>query len=98
MASRKKANTKRVKMRRRRAAPLGYKIEAGVAKPAHSVVIGKTPERLTLERLRVGQSFALADRSKRKRVRDICYRLKKSTGKVFSLISTEKETRIWRDK
>lgn len=97
MAARKKTKTKPAK-KSASSASTGYKIEAGIAKPKHVVTGGKTTERLTLEKLKVGQSFALADRSMRKRLRDICYRLKQSTGKVFSVISTEKETRVWRDK
>lgn len=97
MATRKKSKTKPA-TKPKTLASAGYKIEAGIAKPKHVVVGGKTTERLTLEKLKVGQSFALADRTRRKRLRDICYRLKQSTGKEFSVISTDVETRVWRDK
>ena len=97
MATRKKSKTKPA-TKPKTLASAGYKIEAGIAKPKYIVVGGKTNERLTLEKLKIGQSFALSDRSKRKRLRDICYRLKQSTGKVFSVISTDVETRVWRDK
>lgn len=97
MASRKKTKINPAKKTAERAAS-GYKIESGIEKPKGVAVAGKTPERLTLEKLKVGQSFAIADRKKRKRLIDICYRLKQSTGKIFSVISTDKETRVWRDK
>jgi hypothetical protein len=84
---------------RRRASALtttGYKIERGIAKPA--VMSGsKTAERLTLEKMKVGQSFAFTDKAIVKRVKDICYRLKQERGRRFSVCKMEIGWRAFRD-
>jgi hypothetical protein len=76
--------------------PQGYKIEKGVAKP--TVISGaKTPERMTLEKMKVGQSFAFTDQGIVKRVKDICYRLKQETGRRFSVCKMDGGWRAFRD-
>lgn len=76
--------------------PLGYKIEKGVAKP--KFVSGtKTPERMALEKMKVGQSFAFSDHGIVKRVKDICYRLKQETGRRFSVCKMDDGWRAFRD-
>ena len=78
------------------AKPHEYKIEKGVAKP--KVISGaKTPERVTLEKMKVGQSFAFTDQGIVKRVKDICYRLKQETGRRFSVCKMDGGWRAFRD-
>lgn len=101
MAKRKvttKGKTKQAKTTVKTApAASAYRIEKGVAKPK-VVAAGKTPERLTIERLKVGQSFAFGDQRIVKRIKDICYRLKQSSGRSFSVCKMEKGWRAFRDK
>ena len=79
-----------------KARPKGYKIERGIAKPP--VMSGaKTAERLTLEKMKVGQSFAFTDKTIVKRVKDICYRLKQERGRRFSVCKMDKGWRAFRD-
>lgn len=74
----------------------GYKIERGIAKPP--VMSGaKTAERLTLEKMKVGQSFAFADKTIVKRVKDICYRLKQERGRRYSVCKMDDAWRAFRD-
>ncbi len=76
--------------------PKGYKIERGIAKPP--VMSGaKTAERLTLEKMKVGQSFAFTDKAIVKRVKDICYRLKQERGRRFSVCKMDDGWRAFRD-
>ncbi|MEQ1615879.1 MAG: hypothetical protein ABL904_24240 [Hyphomicrobiaceae bacterium] len=88
----KPAARKRVVARK----PSGYKIEKGVAKPKF-VSGAKTPERMALEKMKVGQSFAFTDHGIVKRVKDICYRLKQETGRRFSVCKMENGWRAFRD-
>jgi hypothetical protein len=74
----------------------GYKIEQGIAKPK-TMAGAKTPERLTLEKLKVGQSFAFSDHAIVKRVKDICYRLKQETGRRYSVCKMDAGWRAFRD-
>ena len=76
--------------------PSGYKIEKGVAKPKF-VSGAKTPERMALEKMKVGQSFAFTDHGIVKRVKDICYRLKQETGRRFSVCKMDNGWRAFRD-
>lgn len=76
--------------------PLGYKIEKGVVKPKF-VSGAKTPERMALEGMKVGQSFAFTDHGIVKRVKDICYRLKQETGRRFSVCKMDNGWRAFRD-
>lgn len=76
--------------------PSGYKIEKGVAKPKF-VSGAKTPERMALEKMKVGQSFAFTDQGIVKRVKDICYRLKQETGRRFSVCKMDNGWRAFRD-
>lgn len=74
----------------------GYKIEGGITKPP--VMSGaKTAERLTLEKMKVGQSFAFTDKAIVKRVKDICYRLKQERGRRFSVCKMDNGWRAFRD-
>ena len=85
-------------MRKRAVAtkPKGHKIERGVAKP--KVRSGaKTPERVTLEKMKVGQSFGFADQAIVKRVKDICFRLKREAGRRFSVCKMDGGWRAFRD-
>lgn len=76
--------------------PKGYKIEGGIAKPP--VMSGaKTAERLTLEKMKVGQSFAFTDKTIVKRVKDICYRLKQERGRRYSVCKMDDGWRAFRD-
>lgn len=96
MAKRKVRSTPEVRTRARTAKPSGYKIERGIAKPP--VMSGaKTAERLTLEKLKVGQSFAFTDKTIVKRVKDICYRLKQERGRRYSVCKMEAGWRAFRD-
>lgn len=96
MAKRKARSKPIVRRRVSAARSTGYKIERGIAKPA--VMSGaKTPERLTLEAMKVGQSFAFTDKAIVKRVKDICYRLKQERGRRFSVCKMEKGWRAFRD-
>jgi hypothetical protein len=76
--------------------PSGYKIEKGIAKPK-TMSGAKTPERMTLEKMKVGQSFAFTDQAIVKRVKDICYRLKQETGRTFSVCKMDAGWRAFRD-
>lgn len=76
--------------------PSGYKIEKGVAKPKF-VSGAKTAERMALEKMKVGQSFAFTDHGIVKRVKDICYRLKQETGRRFSVCKMDSGWRAFRD-
>lgn len=88
----KPAARKRVTARK----PSSYKIEKGVAKPKF-VSGAKTPERMALEKMKVGQSFAFTDQGIVKRVKDICYRLKQETGRRFSVCKMDVGWRAFRD-
>ena len=79
-----------------KASPRGYKIEEGIAKPK-TMAGAKTPERLTLEKLKVGQSFAFKEQAVVKRVKDICYRLKQETGRRYSVCKMDAGWRAFRD-
>jgi hypothetical protein len=74
----------------------GYTIETGIAKPPVTSG-GKTPERVALETMKVGQSFAFANQSVVKRVKDICYRLKQEAGRRYSVCKTDTGWRAFRD-
>ena len=94
-----KRNTKSKPTARMSAAakkPSGYKIEKGVAKPKF-VSGAKTPERMALEKMKIGQSFAFIDQGIVKRVKDICYRLKQETGRRFSVCKMDNGWRAFRD-
>jgi hypothetical protein len=101
MAARKKTTRKKAISKPARTAPsksAAYKIEAGVTKPKYASSNQPSQERLTLEKLKVGQSFAVPDLKLRKRIIDICYRMRKSDGRVFSVRKADKGLRVWRDK
>lgn len=96
MAKRKAKSKPMARKRASSRTSIGYKIERGIAKPA--VMSGaKTPERLTLEAMKVGQSFAFTDQAIVKRVKDICYRLKQEQGRSFSVCKMDKGWRAFRD-
>jgi hypothetical protein len=96
MAKRKAKSKPIVRERGSALKSTGYKIERGIAKPA--VMSGaKTAERLTLEAMKVGQSFAFTDKTIVKRVKDICYRLKQERGRSFSVCKMDKGWRAFRD-
>lgn len=96
MAKRKAKSKPIVRKRGSVVKSTGYKIERGIAKPA--VMSGsKTAERLTLEAMKVGQSFAFTDTTIVKRVKDICYRLKQERGRRFSVCKMESGWRAFRD-
>ena len=93
--AKRKLKSKRT-TRKRTAKPSGYRIERGVAKPKF-VSGAKTPERMALEKMKVGQSFAFADQGVVRRVKDICYRLKQETGRRFSVCKMDIGWRAYRD-
>lgn len=84
----------------KKAAADSYKIESGIKKPkpTAAAVSGKSRERLTMEKLKVGQSFAVSDTSKRRRISDIAYTMNRAVGKAFSVIAVDTGLRVWRDK
>lgn len=98
MAKRKRRTKPTSRMRKRAASKKasGYKIEKGIAKPKF-VPGAKTPERLVLERMKVGQSFAITDQGVVKRVKDICYRLKQEIGRRYSVCKMDVGWRAFRD-
>lgn len=96
MAKRKVVSRPARRKRATTAKSSGYKIERGIAKPA--VTPGtKTAERLTLEKLKIGQSFAFTDGTIVKRVKDICYRLKQERKGRFSVCKMVNGWRAFRD-
>ncbi len=98
MAARKKKSEPKVATKSAGSTKAPYKIETNITKPKPAFLSGKTIERQTIEKLKVGQSFAVNDKGMRQRLRDICYRLKLSDGKQFSVVTVETGLRVWRDK
>ena len=96
MAKRKLKSKPAARKRAAARKPSSYKIEKGVAKPKF-VSGAKTPERMALEKMKVGQSFAFTDQGIVKRVKDICYRLKQETGRRFSVCRMDNGWRAFRD-
>ncbi len=96
MAKRKLKSKPAARKRAAARKPSSYKIEKGVAKPKF-VSGAKTPERMALEKMKVGQSFAFTDHGIVKRVKDICYRLKQETGRRFSVCKMDAGWRAFRD-
>lgn len=96
MAKRKLKSKPAARNRAAARIPSRYKIEKGVAKPKF-VSGAKTPERMALEKMKVGQSFAFADHGIVKRVKDICYRLKQEMGRRFSVCKMDNGWRAFRD-
>lgn len=96
MAKRKLKSKPAARKRAAARKPSSYKIEKGVAKPKF-VSGAKTPERMALEKMKVGQSFAFTDHGIVKRVKDICYRLKQETGRRFSVCRMDNGWRAFRD-
>lgn len=96
MAKRKLKSKPAARKRAAARKPSSYKIEKGVAKPKF-VSGAKTPERMALEKMKVGQSFAFTDQGIVKRVKDICYRLKQETGRRFSVCKMDAGWRAFRD-
>lgn len=97
--AKRKTRTKPTSATRKRAASekaSSYKIEKGITKPKF-VSGAKTPERLALERMKVGQSFAFTNQGVVKRVKDICYRLKQETGRRYSVCKMDVGWRAFRD-
>ena len=97
MVNRKKTTKKAPAKRAAQTRAVAYRIEQGIEKPT-TTLNGKSLERVTLEKLKVGQSFAVSDQSRRKRLSDICYRIKRETSKIFSVRKMEHGLRVWRDK
>lgn len=94
--TRKKPTTKAAPPKAPPTTSAGYKIDNNVVKPKYAGT-GRSPERETVEKLKVGQSFAVK-LALRRRLRDICYAVKKATGKTFSVVTIDTDVRVWRDK
>lgn len=89
MAKPKARSKPEIRKRASATPPTGYKIERGISKPIVTASNQKSRERLTVEKRKVGQSFGVADGKLQKRITDICYRMRKTEGNVFSVRRVE---------